>query len=112
MTREVPTASPIGGTAAPESERPGDIRQRGLAQTALVRIYMPPADLEHPLPEWTAGYFQLSYPHVLLSGDADPFQERSVSIRQPKTSWRQTFLHWLAQTARIWGHRRVTVYDK
>ena len=32
-----------------------------------------------------------------LSGDADPYQTRPVSIRQPITSWEERYMEWIVK---------------
>ena len=98
------TGVAAGGTAAPESERPEDIRERGLSRTALHRISMPPTDAENPLPECTPAYMQLCFPDVFRSGDGDPYQQRPINIRQPVTTWRQHWLHWMSRQPEAEGN--------
>ena len=93
-----------GATAAPQSERPDTIREQGIARTALHRIPMPPADRENPLPESMPGYMQMGFPGVFLSGDADPFQERKMSIRQPVTTWNRNLLRWMSRQPEAEGN--------
>ena len=98
------TGVTAGDTAAPESERPDDILQRGLLRTALHLVVMPPSDLANLLPESTPGYLHFFFPEVFLSGDGDPYQERPVSIRQPPSSWIPRFLHWASRQPQAEGN--------
>ena len=65
---------------------------------------MPRPDKNHPLPECTPGLMQMAFPDVFRSGDADPYQCRPVSIRQPKTVWRQNYLHWVSRQPEAEGN--------
>ncbi|KAF0293570.1 hypothetical protein FJT64_008674 [Amphibalanus amphitrite] len=93
-----------GAVCGPHSERPEDIRRQGIARSALLHIPMPGVDRENPLPESTPGYMQMAFPEVFRSGDADPYQDRKVSIRQPVTSWRQNWLHWMSRQPEAEGN--------
>ena len=98
------TGVAVGAAAGLQTERPEDIRQQGIARTALRHISMPAADRENPLPECTPGYMPRSFPEVLRSGDADPYQDRPLSIRQPMTTWRLNYLRWMARQPEAEGN--------
>ena len=94
----------VGATVRPETERPEEIRARGIARTALHHVPMPGVDREHPLPESAPGYMQMAFPDVFRTGDADPYQDRKVSIRQPSTSWIQNYFHWMSRQPEAEGN--------
>ena len=93
-----------GAVTGPQTERPEDIRRQGISRSALLHVQMPGVDRENPLPEATPGYMQMAFPEVFRSGDADPHQDRKVSIRQPVTSWRQNWLHWMSRQPEAEGN--------
>ena len=80
-----------------ETEHPAYLIQQGAKKSALHRVPFADPNWENPLPEHTPGYFQKAFPFVFLSGDADPYQTRPVSIRQPKSSWEERYMEWIVK---------------
>ena len=78
-----------------ETEHPDVLIQEGLQRSALHRVPLPQPNYETPIPENTPGFFAKAFPHIFLSGDADPYQPRPVDIKKPKSSWEEKYLSWM-----------------
>ena len=98
-----------------DTEHPDYLRERGLAKSALRTVPMPKPDWDNPLPEHTPGLLQKAFIDVFKTGDADPYQERPRSIREPPTTWEVGYMEWLAKqpeahtslALNFWIHNRA-----
>ena len=87
----------IGPQVDTGTEHPDFLIQKGLAQSALHRVPLAQVSWESPLPENTHGLLQKAFPHVFLTGDGDPYQERPRCIREPKSAWLRHYLGLFAE---------------
>ena len=82
-----------------QTENPAYLIAQGIRGSALKRIPFPSPDWDNPLPEHTPGYYQKSFPFILLSGDADPWQDRPRDIKKPTLKWEENYIEWLGKQA-------------
>ena len=75
-----------------ETEHPQYLIQKGMQRSVLHRVPLPQPKWDNPLPEHTPGFLQMLFPFVFLSGDADPYQERPIDIKQPKSTWEEKYM--------------------
>ena len=93
-----------------ETEHPDYLIQQGLQQSILHRIPMPQPIWESPLAEHTPGFFQMAFPFIFRTGDADPYQDRPRDIKEPKTSWEEHYYEWIAKLPEAHGDIKLQFY--
>ena len=80
-----------------ETEHPSVLIREGIQRSVLPRMPLPEPVWNNPIPEHIPGYLQMAFPFFFRSADADPYQDRPLDIKQPKSSWEPNFLSYLAK---------------
>ena len=85
------TSCATGPQADAGTENPDFLIQKGLAQSVLHRVPLPPVDWDNPLAEHTPALLQKAFPFIFKSGDSCLYQKWPMSIIYPKTTWLTRF---------------------